>query len=132
MVSITFFWSQGNGQPEAFYDRTQRRFDEGHSLDEQGEEQNTGVKCCNCKSTGCLKRYCDCFKAGLYCTNACSCQNCKNNEAHAEEREKAIRLTLGRDPNAFRPKISKNLESVSCGCIEGTRDLRLPLLRVAM
>uniref|UniRef100_A0A7S3A7K7 CRC domain-containing protein n=1 Tax=Rhodosorus marinus TaxID=101924 RepID=A0A7S3A7K7_9RHOD len=111
MVSITFFWSQGNGQPEAFYDRTQRRFDEGHSLDEQGEEQNTGVKCCNCKSTGCLKRYCDCFKAGLYCTNACSCQNCKNNEAHAEEREKAIRLTLGRDPNAFRPKISKNLES---------------------
>eukprot|EP00189_Rhodosorus_marinus_P010286 CAMPEP_0184738216 /NCGR_PEP_ID=MMETSP0315-20130426/930_1 /TAXON_ID=101924 /ORGANISM="Rhodosorus marinus, Strain UTEX LB 2760" /LENGTH=371 /DNA_ID=CAMNT_0027205843 /DNA_START=722 /DNA_END=1837 /DNA_ORIENTATION=- len=105
------YWHESNGQPESIYDRTQRRFDEGHSLDEQEEEPNNGVKCCNCKSTGCLKRYCDCFKAGLYCTNACSCQNCKNNEAHAEERDKAIRLTLGRDPNAFRPKISKNVES---------------------
>jgi len=94
----------------------------GQSRSASAGRSNSGApsKSCNCKSTGCLKRYCDCFKAGEYCTN-CSCQNCMNNESHHEEREKAINFTLGRDPNAFRPKISKNIEqeakhSKGCHC----------------
>lgn len=34
-------------------------------------------KHCHCKKSKCLKLYCDCFAAGLYCTN-CQCVACAN------------------------------------------------------
>ena len=33
---------------------------------------------CNCKKINCLKKYCDCFKAGLKCNSNCRCVNCQN------------------------------------------------------
>lgn len=33
---------------------------------------------CKCKSTRCLKKYCDCFRAGAPCGNDCRCVNCLN------------------------------------------------------
>ncbi|XP_058755387.1 uncharacterized protein LOC131628573 [Vicia villosa] len=33
---------------------------------------------CKCIKSQCLKRYCECFAAGVYCTGPCSCQNCLN------------------------------------------------------
>ena len=33
---------------------------------------------CNCSKSECLKKYCVCFKAGLYCGDSCRCTNCKN------------------------------------------------------
>ena len=33
---------------------------------------------CNCKKTGCLKMYCECFSSGKICTEHCSCNNCSN------------------------------------------------------
>lgn len=33
---------------------------------------------CNCKRSGCLKKYCECFAEGLKCTNMCKCRGCKN------------------------------------------------------
>lgn len=33
---------------------------------------------CNCKRSGCLKRYCECFQGGVKCTDKCKCVNCKN------------------------------------------------------
>ncbi|MBA0860647.1 hypothetical protein Goshw_019703 [Gossypium schwendimanii] len=35
-------------------------------------------KHCNCIRSRCLKLYCECFAAGIYCEN-CACQNCSNN-----------------------------------------------------
>ena len=37
--------------------------------------QTTG---CNCSKSHCLKKYCECFKIGLGCTNHCRCVDCKN------------------------------------------------------
>ena len=35
---------------------------------------------CSCKSSQCLKLYCECFAAGAHCDPAvCSCMNCSNN-----------------------------------------------------
>lgn len=50
--------------------------------------------------------YCDCFANGEFCNN-CNCANCFNNLAHEEDRQKAIKACLDRNPQAFRPKIGK-------------------------
>jgi hypothetical protein len=33
---------------------------------------------CNCKKSGCIKKYCECFNAGIKCTMFCKCNNCCN------------------------------------------------------
>ena len=33
---------------------------------------------CNCSKSNCLKKYCECFKAGLKCSKACRCKTCDN------------------------------------------------------
>lgn len=63
-------------------------------------------KPCNCTKSQCLKLYCDCFANGEFCSN-CNCNNCSNNIDHEQERSKAIRACLERNPHAFHPKIGK-------------------------
>jgi len=33
---------------------------------------------CNCKKSACLKKYCECFQAGVPCSTMCKCIGCKN------------------------------------------------------
>ncbi|KAK6236835.1 hypothetical protein SCA6_012172 [Theobroma cacao] len=64
-------------------------------------------KQCNCKNSRCLKLYCECFAAGIYC-NGCNCINCHNNVENEAARQEAVGATLERNPNAFRPKIASS------------------------
>lgn len=50
--------------------------------------------------------YCDCFANGEFC-HQCNCTTCFNNLSHEEERQRAIKSCLERNPTAFRPKIGK-------------------------
>ncbi|XVE63518.1 hypothetical protein DITRI_Ditri07aG0026600 [Diplodiscus trichospermus] len=72
-----------------------------------------GCKRCNCKKTKCLKLYCDCFAAGIYCDEPCSCQGCSNRPEYKDtvlETRQQIEL---RNPLAFAPKIVESFTDFS-------------------
>lgn len=40
---------------------------------------------CNCSKTGCKKKYCECFNAGISCSKLCRCIGCKNDKISMED-----------------------------------------------
>jgi hypothetical protein len=70
---------------------------------------------CNCKNSGCLKRYCECFSRMKYCDINCQCKNCYNNVKHEKERNDAIKIYLVKSPVSFK-KINMDLNNITCNC----------------
>ncbi|XP_067627526.1 protein lin-54 homolog isoform X1 [Eurosta solidaginis] len=62
-------------------------------------------KHCNCSKSQCLKLYCDCFANGEFCQD-CTCKDCFNNLQYEDQRQRAIKNCLERNPSAFKPKIT--------------------------
>ena len=69
-----------------------------------GTPSNERRNPCNCKKSRCLKLYCECFAAELFCSG-CNCNDCNNNKEHEEVRNKAMKDTRAKNPNAFKPRI---------------------------
>ncbi|KAK1382824.1 CRC domain-containing protein [Heracleum sosnowskyi] len=69
-----------------------------------GFSDGDGCKRCNCKKTKCLKLYCDCFAAGYYCAQTCSCQGCFNSPEYEDTVLDTRKKIVSRDPLAFVPK----------------------------
>ncbi|KAJ7958753.1 Protein tesmin/TSO1-like [Quillaja saponaria] len=68
-----------------------------------------GCKRCNCKKTKCLKLYCDCFAAGIYCAEPCACQGCFNRPEYEDTVLETRQQIESRNPLAFAPKIIQRL-----------------------
>ena len=49
---------------------------------------------CNCKKSACLKKYCECFQAGVACGTNCKCSNCKNYEGATGGRKRRATESL--------------------------------------
>ncbi|GAU15107.1 hypothetical protein TSUD_08450, partial [Trifolium subterraneum] len=65
----------------------------------------SGPKSCNCKKSKCLKLYCDCFGAGLFCGDDCACESCGNRVEFQETVVETKHHIESRNPQAFAPKI---------------------------
>ena len=70
---------------------------------------------CNCKNSGCLKRYCECFSRKKYCNSNCQRKNCFNNVNFEKERTEAIKLYISKSPVSFK-KINMDLNTITCKC----------------
>ncbi|CAL5337631.1 unnamed protein product [Camellia sinensis] len=79
-------------------------------LENAGESE--GCKRCNCKKSKCLKLYCECFAAGVYCVEPCSCQDCFNKPIHEATVLGTRKQIESRNPLAFAPKVIKSSDSV--------------------
>ena len=83
------------------------------------DRDSTQCKNCNCKKSRCLKLYCECFMAGIYCSNGggqCQCSNCQNTPEYAGLVEETRRMILQRNPHAFKPKIVNEVHQKGCHC----------------
>ena len=60
---------------------------------------------CNCKKSGCLKMYCDCFRLKGYCED-CNCIGCMNTLQFKSEREQVMKSIKTRNPLAFKGLIA--------------------------
>lgn len=93
----------------------QKPLESSVSIDDSadGGSQSLQIKTCNCKSSKCLKLYCECFANNKFCGPTCSCNGCFNDKDHDKERLKAKEHILMRNPLAFRPKIETSLDETS-------------------
>ena len=80
---------------------------------------------CKCKSTNCLKLYCECFKNYGKCNHTCHCLDCKNNSNFESERnEVLLQIQIKKSLNQTIPKkevIKKNTvekTNFSCNCVK--------------
>ena len=49
---------------------------------------------CTCKKSKCNKKYCECYSAGVKCTQFCECKDCHNDHPHnhdGEEQEEFLK-----------------------------------------
>lgn len=67
---------------------------------------------CNCRKSGCLKMYCDCFRERGYCED-CSCIGCMNNLEHEATRSETMKTIKARNPLAFEGLVVRSKQSGS-------------------
>jgi len=85
--------------PEAFRPKIGKAIK--HTVGEPAPDsiERRHTKGCNCKRSGCLKNYCECYEAKILCSNLCKCCGCKNYE-ESFERKSLMQLANSASENA--------------------------------
>ncbi|XP_061376159.1 protein tesmin/TSO1-like CXC 2 [Gastrolobium bilobum] len=81
-----------------------------YMLEPAGEGES--CKRCRCKKSKCLKLYCECFAAGVYCIEPCSCQDCFNKPIHEDTVLQTRKQIMSRNALAFAPKVIRSSDCV--------------------
>jgi hypothetical protein len=70
--------------PKAFRAKIQSKAVGAAALKKGNESLLSHSTGCRCKKTACLKKYCECFQAGIHCGNNCKCMDCGNFEGSTD------------------------------------------------
>lgn len=70
----------------ACLDRNPNAFRPKIGKGKEGDLERRHTKGCNCKRSGCLKNYCECYEAKILCSSNCKCVGCKNFEDSSERK----------------------------------------------
>ena len=66
---------------------------------------------CKCRNSNCLKKYCDCFQNGRFCTSKCRCINCMNkNVGLKNNNEKKMKRIRGIKQDKMNKIIQRNIK----------------------
>lgn len=61
---------------------------------------------CGCKNSGCLKKYCECFRAGTSCDEKiCKCKGCKNSYGSKHQNGSVAGADTGASPTKKAPDV---------------------------
>ncbi|XP_031265182.1 CRC domain-containing protein TSO1-like [Pistacia vera] len=80
--------------------------------------EGDGCKRCNCRRSKCLKLYCECFAAGVFCVDSCACKDCFNKPEYEDTVLDLRQQIESRDPLAFAPKIVKHATNSPANIVE--------------
>ena len=96
--------------PNAFRSKIQTPINQ-KSIEPQSSSSKHSKGCC-CRKSNCLKKYCECYNATIFCSELCKCSECKNFEGSVERRLTVIsdlrnkELESSNDNQLFISKLS--------------------------
>ncbi|XP_077999479.1 protein lin-54 homolog [Glandiceps talaboti] len=101
---------------KACLDRNPLAFHPKIGKGKDGEAERRHNKGCNCKRSGCLKNYCECYEAKIMCSSSCKCVGCKNFE-ESPDRKTLMHLADAAEvrvqqQTAARTKLSSQIQDL--------------------
>ncbi|KAM3918938.1 tesmin-like, partial [Leptodactylus fuscus] len=82
-----------------------------------GDVKPKHTKGCNCKRSGCLKNYCECYEAKILCSSMCKCYACKNYEESPDRKYLRNRQQCADMESILRDCASIEFVRATCACL---------------
>lgn len=86
-----------------------------NNIKEVIKEENAEAKIgCNCTKSNCSKKYCECYKAGVQCTEICRCRDCENSSSKCREFKRKTTVSSIEDSDSLVYNYANfNIEKIS-------------------
>ena len=84
--------------------------------DTDGDAHGRAVIKCKCRSTRCIKLYCDCFANGQHCGVDCMCTSCSNLPQNESTLSRLRSNLQDRNPHAYHRRTSNHRRESRCSC----------------
>ncbi|XP_030057167.1 tesmin [Microcaecilia unicolor] len=102
---------------KTYLDRNPEAFQPKIGKGKLGDIKPRHNKGCNCKRSGCLKNYCECYEAKVMCSSICKCIGCKNYE-ESPDRQTLMDLPHYSDTGKIALTcISWEVVEATCACL---------------